>query len=381
MDAQITAQLGPQCRLGAGVDREGVAVRIQLGRLPRLGPPGVHGQEQRDQQDPPEPTSTGEQLDARRSDARLRSLMSVLSAPFSRRAREHESPDGRRVARPGRMPFAQRLALPLALSIALLAGLCARPSTAQIRLFDEAPAPRTQPRVPESRVKHVREAYRRHFEEVRAHGRLGPEPDIARLLDLITEGLRRGADLDRIAGRAAAEGEKMFFSFTEAGATHDPEAIYALPFDPSTPRLLSYGPGESDGHQAEQHHSYDFALPIGTPVLAARPGVVARVIHGFTEGGLRPEFKGRGNAVFVLHEDGSFAEYVHLLPEGLARIGDRVEAGQRVGLSGSTGYSSGPHLHFSVLVLRAPGQKQSVPIRFAIGGETRSALPRAQFYP
>jgi murein DD-endopeptidase MepM/ murein hydrolase activator NlpD len=99
-------------------------------------------------------------------------------------------------------------------------------------------------------------------------------------------------------------------------------------------------------------------------VLAAREGVVMQIADDFRGAGLDLEKYGaRANFVRVLHTDGSMGLYAHLAPES-ARVGPgaRVRAGQVIGEVGSTGYSTGPHLHFVVQVNR--GLKlESVPFR------------------
>ena len=94
---------------------------------------------------------------------------------------------------------------------------------------------------------------------------------------------------------------------------------------------LTAGPGDSAGHQGSLYVSWDFKMPIGTPVLAARSGIVSRVVHGCVEGGHAERFKGRGNVVYVLHADGTFAEYAHLSPVALVEIGSTYRQGTRSG--------------------------------------------------
>jgi murein DD-endopeptidase MepM/ murein hydrolase activator NlpD len=66
-----------------------------------------------------------------------------------------------------------------------------------------------------------------------------------------------------------------------------------------------------------------------------------------------------------LHTDGSMALYAHLAENGaLVHPGQHVETGQRIGLSGNTGYSTAPHLHFAVQVNRSM-QLTSIPFRLA----------------
>jgi murein DD-endopeptidase MepM/ murein hydrolase activator NlpD len=78
--------------------------------------------------------------------------------------------------------------------------------------------------------------------------------------------------------------------------------------------------------------------------------VVMQVEDDFRARGTDPKrFGDRANYVRVLHADGSMAVYAHLAPASLLRRpGDRVVVGQLIGKSGNTGYSTGPHLHFSV---------------------------------
>jgi murein DD-endopeptidase MepM/ murein hydrolase activator NlpD len=72
----------------------------------------------------------------------------------------------------------------------------------------------------------------------------------------------------------------------------------------------------------------------------------------FKQAGLDKEkFGGRSNFIRILHGDGTMALYAHLKPEGvLVRAGQSVSVGQEIGLSGNTGFSTAPHLHFVVQV-------------------------------
>jgi murein DD-endopeptidase MepM/ murein hydrolase activator NlpD len=86
------------------------------------------------------------------------------------------------------------------------------------------------------------------------------------------------------------------------------------------------------------HKGIDIAAPIGTPVMAAASGVV--ISAGWNNGGY-------GNLVKVRHFDGSVTLYAHN-SRLLVRRGQQVEQGQQIAEMGSTGYSTGPHLHFEV---------------------------------
>jgi murein DD-endopeptidase MepM/ murein hydrolase activator NlpD len=139
-----------------------------------------------------------------------------------------------------------------------------------------------------------------------------------------------------------------------------------------------YG-GVYSHNDAQNRHAVDFAADIGTTVIAARAGTVMQVEGDFDRGGLNAEkYTGRANFVRIVHDDGTMALYAHLKHDGvLVRVGHRVRKGQAIGLSGNTGYTSGPHLHFVVQVNR--GMKlESIPFRmFGPGGILRFTEPQA----
>jgi murein DD-endopeptidase MepM/ murein hydrolase activator NlpD len=85
------------------------------------------------------------------------------------------------------------------------------------------------------------------------------------------------------------------------------------------------------------HEGVDLAGQAGTPIVAAGAGVVVRA--GAAEG--------YGNAVLIDHGDGYLTHYGHLATITV-RVGQRVAAGEQIGTEGSTGHSTGPHLHFEV---------------------------------
>ncbi|MBQ1526570.1 MAG: M23 family metallopeptidase [Lachnospiraceae bacterium] len=87
------------------------------------------------------------------------------------------------------------------------------------------------------------------------------------------------------------------------------------------------------------HRGVDFAIPIGTSVMASSGGTVVRAGWG----------AGYGYCVYIQHPNGMMTRYGHL-KKVLVYTGQNVRQGERIALSGNTGVSTGPHLHFEILV-------------------------------
>ncbi len=110
-----------------------------------------------------------------------------------------------------------------------------------------------------------------------------------------------------------------------------------------------------------RHDGLDFSAPSGTPVVAAADGVVLTAAY-------HPEF---GNMIDVDHGDGLLSRYAHLSKMDVAES-QIVRRGERIGAVGSTGRSSGPHLHFEVRMLGVPQN----PVTFLKRGDGHAALSR-----
>ncbi|MFI7499465.1 peptidoglycan DD-metalloendopeptidase family protein [Streptomyces sp. NPDC049687] len=107
---------------------------------------------------------------------------------------------------------------------------------------------------------------------------------------------------------------------------------------------LSAGFGSGGERWANRHTGQDFAVPIGTPVRAVAAGRVVRVSCGGAF----------GMEIVLQHADGYCTQYAHLAAVTVDQ-GDSVTPGQWIGQSGTSGNSTGPHLHFEVRVTPEPG--------------------------
>lgn len=127
----------------------------------------------------------------------------------------------------------------------------------------------------------------------------------------------------------------------------DTSYIYALPYAAKKKHFFVQGANSSFSHQGEL--SYDFKMKTGSKIAAARGGKVTALRSDSNKGGLKPENLSDGNYIIIEHEDGSTAHYWHLQYNSIfVNLNDSVTQGQVIGLSGNTGYSAFPHLHFQV---------------------------------
>ncbi|MFF9338837.1 MULTISPECIES: M23 family metallopeptidase [unclassified Streptomyces] len=111
---------------------------------------------------------------------------------------------------------------------------------------------------------------------------------------------------------------------------------------PVTSYALSASFNQGGAMWAHKHSGQDFAVPVGTTVKAAGAGTVVKA--GPNGGGDGPAY---GNAIVVKHANGTYSQYAHL-SKIKVHVGQKVAAGQKIALSGNTGNSSGPHLHFEI---------------------------------
>ena len=147
-------------------------------------------------------------------------------------------------------------------------------------------------------------------------------------------------------------------------AKHDDDFVYRLPFKKETAHIVSQGYNGKKTHKGSSAYAIDFPMPEGTKIHAARGGLVVKTKSNSNVGGYDKKYASSGNYVRVLHSDGTMATYYHLKHKGvLVSVGDSVSKGSALGYSGNTGYSSGPHLHFSVFKATASLKNQTIPVK------------------
>jgi len=145
---------------------------------------------------------------------------------------------------------------------------------------------------------------------------------------------------------------------------------YRLPYPAGLTFSVLQGFHGAFSHRGSNEYAVDFDCPVATPVLAARDGTVIAYNAAAQGAGTTPDYLDyrRTNFVLVLHDDGTVGEYMHLSPSGIeVKPGQRVARGGRLALSGNTGFSSTPHLHFQVMTAGEDGASvQSFPFQLAV---------------
>lgn len=174
------------------------------------------------------------------------------------------------------------------------------------------------------------------LDALQGKGKARPAPAIA--LSLQPTAHISDADLrERVDILSRALDQRLFANKPKAGSGRlmpvngvTPSSNFGLRLDPFSKKL-------------SVHNGIDFVAPLGTPILAAEAGTVKTA-------GLTPQF---GWSVELDHGNGITTRYAHAYRLWV-RAGDRVNAGEKIAEVGSTGKSTGPHLHFEVRYNGAP---------------------------
>ncbi len=146
---------------------------------------------------------------------------------------------------------------------------------------------------------------------------------------------------------------------------HDDYA-YTIPYKEGESYSIGQAYGGKFSHFMDgKTYAVDFTMKEGTPVCAARDGVVIFIKDDSDKHGKTMKYIDYGNYITIYHSDGTMADYFHIKKNGSkVKEGDRVEAGQVIALSGNTGWSSGPHLHFQVYTFDEDMEVKTIPTKF-----------------
>ncbi len=142
---------------------------------------------------------------------------------------------------------------------------------------------------------------------------------------------------------------------------HPAESQYVLPYPPGDVWTIIQSYCHDDGSH-ENQLAYDFAMPLGSTVVAARSGKVIEVKKDVPD----DEHSRHLNYILIRHDDNTVGFYAHLQHDGsLVEVDDIVSQGQEIGLSGATGRTGGPVLHFGVYFSYPTIEGRDLPIVFS----------------
>lgn len=170
------------------------------------------------------------------------------------------------------------------------------------------------------------------------------------------------------------------YNFGDVTASaHDDSYIYWLPFETGKTKLIFQGYNGKFSHQGAA--ALDFSLEMGDKVSAARDGLVVAVEQSNNRNCPDISCARFNNNILILHSDGSFADYSHLKQYGsVVKPGQKVTRGQHIGYSGNTGFSNGPHLHFSVFHNTIDGKRKYIKTRFRTTARDAEILEEKKSY-
>ncbi|HTL59940.1 MAG TPA: M23 family metallopeptidase [Candidatus Limnocylindrales bacterium] len=164
-------------------------------------------------------------------------------------------------------------------------------------------------------------------------------------------------------------------------AQHDDNYVYDLPYSSGARYKVTQGYNGKFSHTGANQYAIDWQMPEGTAVRAARGGIIVRVKDDSTTGGPSMDYDRFNNYILIRHEDGTLAHYCHLKKGGaVVKVGQQVAAGELIAHSGNTGFSSGPHLHFSVFKTKDGRTRITIPVKFKTSEDDAATLTAGHAY-
>lgn len=165
------------------------------------------------------------------------------------------------------------------------------------------------------------------------------------------------------------------WAFGDPDSIADDYAYHAPFFSPKNHKITQAFNGKFSHTNEYNKYAVDIAMNVGTYITAVRAGTVIWVKDDYHMSGTTRYFLDKANGIKVLHDDGTFSLYAHILMDtALVKEGDNVAVGERLARSGSSGFSTGPHLHFSIM--KNSGLKNiAIPFKF-IDNNGRAFTPK-----
>lgn len=172
-----------------------------------------------------------------------------------------------------------------------------------------------------------------------------------------------------------------YYKLGSSDAVHDDSVVYQLPYAPGRSYKVSQGYNSKFSHHGPDQFAIDWKMPEGTELRAARGGRVVRVKDDSNVGGRTIRFDPYNNFIIIRHEDGTLGHYCHLKKGGVkVSQGQMVQTGEAIALSGNTGFSSGPHLHFCVYKIQDGRQRITIPVKFELADGAAAMLKEGTYY-
>lgn len=171
------------------------------------------------------------------------------------------------------------------------------------------------------------------------------------------------------------------YTIGSTAVKHDNAYVYSLPYAAGATFKVTQGYNGTYSHTGPEQYAIDWKMSPGTPVHAARDGVVVKIKDDSDKGGPDRKFENAANYILIRHADGSIGNYAHLQKAGAkVLLGQKVKAGDWIGLSGNSGFSTGPHLHFAVFKTKNGSERESIPVRFRTLNAAAVTLAEGQSY-
>ncbi len=178
--------------------------------------------------------------------------------------------------------------------------------------------------------------------------------------------------------------KKTFYKYTyksmngDCNKKHDSRYAYQLPFEKDDKFRVMQGFFGEFSHKNQ--YAIDFDMPIGTKIVATREGIVVQTKDDSNKRGNTKEFANDGNYIRILHDDATTANYFHLRKGGVeVKVGDEIKKGQFIGYSGNTGWSTAPHLHFTIYQ-NSFEKSVTVPFKFETSPNKLEEVKKGIFY-